>query len=82
MPTKSNPVQNLGERLLRAGWATSFIDEPDSFSFEWTPLGKRRIRQLANAMAEFGEDTIPPKEMALLRAVVILDTRAGGQAHE
>jgi hypothetical protein len=82
MAKKANHAQNLGERLLRAGWITSFVDEPGSLVFEWTPLGDQRIRQLADAMREFGDDVIPPEELALLRAVVLIDTRDGGQVHE
>lgn len=38
--------QSTGEALMRAGWATGVVSDPDGFRVDWTNEGLERLRLL------------------------------------
>ena len=38
--------QSTGEALMRAGWATGVVSDPDGFRVDWTADGLERLRLL------------------------------------
>ena len=75
-------MQALGERMLRIGWADSFIDDPKGFRFGWTPLGRKRLKQFYRAIRELGDGVIPEEELALLRVLAIVTAEEMGWGDE
>jgi len=73
-------MQALGERLLRIGWADALCDKPKTFVIQWTPLGKKRLKELHGAIRELGCDPIPAEELAVLRHLAFLQAEEDGTA--
>ena len=38
--------QSTGEALMRAGWATGVVSDPNGFRVDWSDEGLRRLRLL------------------------------------
>ena len=60
-------IQSLGERLLKAGWATDFIIMPEGVRFTATRKGRIKLRQFWNAVKELGIQEISDTEIGFLR---------------
>jgi hypothetical protein len=59
-------LQKLGEKLLRARWATRFKIDQSGIAFVRTPLGQLRLRQLWNALSELNARTLEEAELVFL----------------
>jgi hypothetical protein len=71
-------LQQLGERLLRAGWATSLVNEPDSFGVHWTEHGIEQMRQLWETLRELQPAEMPHQEWRFLQGVLTLAAESEG----
>ena len=66
-----NPYfQTLGERFLKAGWASKIIDKPDEFSLHYTPEGEKSMKQLYDLISKLGVDAITVEELAIFRGLI------------
>jgi hypothetical protein len=59
-------LQQLGEKLLRARWATGFKIDESGVAFSGTRLGQLRLRQLWNILRELDAHTLEEQELAFL----------------
>lgn len=60
----------LGQRFLRAGWATEMIQQPDSWDMTWTDKGLEQLRQLWEPLRQLEPDTMNAAEMIVLLSLV------------
>ena len=61
-------LQELMERLIQAGWASSYVDKPGGVNAVWTPLGLKKLRILHLALAGLDRDptNLAPEELYLM----------------
>lgn len=67
-------LQAFGEKLMHAGWITSFRigDQDFQIKLNPTPLGKKKLKQLWNVLHDLDGSNVTPLEIHTLLSIMYL----------